>query len=418
MSRLYINATKSFGDKLQNGVEIEGVSGIYYSIAEITNKFIDKIEQIDNTQILASYPFYYLLYSSYDLQEYILGDDNCKEGTNRILCLLNNLENLYGLTLPINVGEFVQKSELIFESIHNYYDKFYGNSSYFMSPSMIIENETDWKIMVLNNILADAQKYAENNNKDYFIGSFIISTTFLDNSNVSGSLLKMVDLYPKMTTMSININIDNDEFEYYTPDRYKKFMVLLYELKYKKTAILLHHCGIRDVLFSIFDIDSYSVGWFNTYRGFTFSHKRIGITVKPQGGGRNVKKILLSKVFSEIPLAFYVKLPKEIQAKLGYIISQEIEKTQKDLELIYWQEYLKMITLSSKSPNYIESIVIRAQELNRKLSVANILLHDIIAFYDSVGLFNEAARIKSQNLDYVTRYLDALQSFMKEDYFW
>lgn len=428
MGKLFINATKNFGSKIDEAiVDSKGrIDGIHYSIADVPVSQIWRLD-IESVSCFPEFPIYYLTvdneYLSYYFDREPVELEYEKrfipsEKNNRLICMGEHVDFSFLENLPLSTLEYTAKREHILNMINKFYDDYY-RSNYLMTPTFIMNKIGSWEEIMLLDVLKNTQNYLVNKPKKNVFLSIILDPVLLDTSDVVSNIKNYIKMYSYVNGLSLTIINDNSMYRY-TKDEYKNILSFIKELKSLDLKVYLQYCGIKDVIFSVLATDRYSVGWFGSYRNFDTTSKKIS-EIESSSFGRRVKKILSENFMSEIPLEYLSVLTAEECKQYFGLDKDNIDMIDyKKLEQKYWKTILKII---QKDDNVEfkykddELIYYRCESLKRRMLGAEKNLCFMIKRLRSEGRFSDATKLEKNNLEHVKMYTLALGEFQEKLFF-
>jgi|GEM_PF-6824526 len=428
MGKLFINATKNFGNKIDEAINRSNgrIDGIHYSIADISRDKISRLN-IGGIYKFPEFPLYYLTINNDYIDSFFNRDpkiiDNEKkfipsEKNNKLICMGQHVDFSFLNKLPLSTLEYSDKRESILDMINHFYNTYYPNN-YIMTPTFIINKVGSWEEIMLVDVLKSTKGYLEDNPKEAAFLSILLDPTLLDNSDIASNIISYVEMYPFINNFSLTI-ISDDSMYYHTKDVYKNVLTFIRDLNARDINVHLQYCGIKDVVFSVLDVKRFSVGWFGSYRNFDTNSKRIS-EVNSSAFGKRVKKVLTENFMSEIPLDYLNVLSPEECQRLFEIDQNRLDIIDfKELEQRYWAEMLKIIEKNESIEEEFEGDELlskRCDNLKRKIFDAIDNLELLIERLNDKARYSDAKKIKNNNLKHVKLYGEVLDSFQEKLFF-
>lgn len=428
MNNLLINATKNYGDKIllalkENEIN-RNVEGVYVSLADLPKKQIDKlVKDIDGiSRIFYDFPIYFILednlYITQNKMENSLNISNNKKKstTNKLEVLMENLNFSNFSDFPLQPSSYVQNREYIHTIIQRFYNQYYKNASEIILPTFILKDLNSWKEIMIEDTFSYAQRYAEENDKSITC-SFIIDFSYLDKENVSQRLYRYFERYNRFSTVSITLTIDKVGINTYSSQQYLSYLNFINDLTSKNIKVRIQNAGLKDIILSIFDVQSFSVGWSSSYRGMNLEQKKI-TNREVVSFGRKTKKVFLSKLMSEIPLSYFdVFTVHENMAFFGEQFKGFNHITFNWIEQKYWIEFVKVInfirndTLNNDNIINYSTISSRVELFQNVFRDAKENLQIVIDRLEQKGRISDANRLRNDQLRCIINNEDALKEF-------
>lgn len=424
MGKLYINATKSFGEKIDTAIANSSgrIDGIYYSLADIRYDKRDSLE-IPDIDLLTEFPIYYLTVQNDYIESYEMTKENPNESgatanNNRLLCLSEQLDFSFIEKLPLTPLSYASSRNEVLEMVQNFYDRYY-NDEYVMLPTFLINKIDTWEEVFWADILQKTEEYLKEQPRNKVFLSLVIEPLLLNTKDFIDNVKNYINLCPSINSISITF-INNDSINYYADEEYKNILSLIRDLNAENIEVYIQYCGIKDIIFSVLDVHRFSVGWFGSYRNFDANNKRIS-EISGDSFARRAKKILSESIMSEIPLTVLEVLDQDKCQELFGINNSNLEIINfPKLEQIYWEEMLKIIEKNDNLENSYtgdELIFERCSYMIGKLERALVNLRDIIEILKDAARFNEGKSIENNNVKHVRMYLNVLKEFQARMFF-
>jgi len=427
MSKLVINATKNYGEKILVALRDEEISnsvyGVYVSLADLPKKQIEKlIGEIGTiSRILYDFPIYFILDDNLYIAQSKLEESTSSTGkkinsSNKLVCLMENADFSTFADFPLQPSSYVQNREYIHTIFTNFYDRYYSHSSDILLPTFILKDLNSWKEIMIEDTFANAQSYAEKHSKQITC-SFIIDFGYLDKEDVALRIKRYFERYNRFRTVSITLTIDKVGTNSYTPQQYLTYMNFVHDLTSNKIKVRIQNAGLKDVILSIFDIDSFGVGWSSSYRGMNLEQKKI--TDRQQASfGKKTKKIFLSNLMSEVPLSYFdVCSMQENTLFFGENFKGLNSISYNWIEQRYWIEFLKAISFPNNEYKATEEnldysiIISRIVLFEAKFEDAKSNLEIIIKRLKQKGRYIDANKLRSDQLRCIINNEEALREF-------
>lgn len=428
MGKLFINATKNFGNKIETAISNSNgrIDGIHYSIADIPIEKID-ILRSDGIYMFPELPLYYLTTKNDYIEKYLdrspidLGDDRSfvpSEKNNKLICMENYVDLSFLNTLPLSTFEYSTKRESFLSMVNKFYDDYYGDD-YLMTPTFMINKVGSWEEIMLLDILKSTNEYLISNPKINVFLSILLDPVLLDTSDIASNILNYIDMYPTINNFSLTI-ISDESMYYHTKDNYKNILTFMKELRARNINVYLQYCGIKDVVFSVLDIKRFSVGWFGSYRNFDTNAKKLS-EVNSNSFGKRIRKILTENFMSEIPIDYLNVLTDSECMDYFSIEKNKLETIDyKELEQRYWREMLKIIAKDTDTEQRYsgdELINYRCENIKNKTQIAISNLNFLIRKLKESGRFDDASKLEGINLKHVKLYEEVLIDFQEKLFF-
>lgn len=426
MNNLLINATKNYGDKIllalkENEIN-RNVEGVYVSLADLPKKQIDKlVKEIDGlSRIFYDFPIYFILednlYITQNKMDNSLNNSKKKNTTNKLEVLMENLNFSNFSDFPLQPSSYVQNRDYIHKIILNFYNQYYKYDSEIILPTFILKDLNSWKEIMIEDTFSYAQRYAEENDKKITC-SFIIDFSYLDKEDVSQRLYRYFERYNRFSTVSITLTIDKVGINTYNPQQYLSYMNFVNDLTSKNIKVRIQNAGLKDIILSIFDVQSFSVGWSSSYRGMNLEQRKI-TNREVVSFGRKTKKVFLSKLMSEIPLSYFdVFTVQENMSFFGDQFKGFNHITFNWIEQKYWIEFVKVInfirndTLGKENNIDYSTINSRVELFQSVLRDAKNNLQIVIDRLEQKGRLTDASRLKTDQLRCIINNEEALKKF-------
>ncbi|EIB6115834.1 hypothetical protein K9D10_000750 [Enterococcus faecalis] len=428
MGKLFINATKNFGNKIETAISNSNgrIDGIHYSLADIPKEKTSKLRS-EGIYIFPELPLYYLTTKNDYIEKFLdrspidLGDEKSfipNERNNKLICLENHIDLSFLRTLPLTTFEYSTKREEFLSMVNTFYNSYYQDD-YLMTPTFMINKVGSWEEIMLLDVLKSTNEYLVSNPKSNVFLSILLDPTLLDSSDIAGNILSYIDMYPLINNFSLTI-ISDESMYYHTKDDYKNILTFIKELRARGIEVYLQYCGIKDIVFSVLNIKRFSVGWFGSYRNFDTNSKRIS-EVSSNSFGKRIRKILTENFMSEIPLSYLSVLNERECIEYFSIEKNKLETIDyKDLEQRYWCEMLKIIEEDASSEKLYtgdELINYRCEIIKEKLQNAIVNLSFLIRKLKEAGRFTDASKLEKNNLKHVELYEEVLNDFQEKLFF-
>lgn len=428
MGKLFINATKNYGTKITDAIDnSEGrIDGIRYSIADIPISQANRIN-MEGLYQFPEFPLYYLtIYNEYvnyyfnrktiDLPKGKKFTPN--EKNNRLICMDEHINFSFLSKLPLSTMEYSIKRENIMSMINNFYNRYY-NEWYLMTPSFLLNKTGSWEDIMLLDVLKSTSKYLEIRPKEEVYLSIVLDPVLLEISDVVNDIKSYVDMYTYITGISLTI-INDKSMYFYNKKDYKNILTFIKELKLMGMKIHLNYCGIKDIVFSCLDIERYAVGWFGSFRNFDTDSKRIS-DLEVTSFGRRVRKIFSKKFMSEIPLDYLEVLTPQKCKEYFNVDKDSMESINfNNLEQQYWTAMLDTIEKNTEIETQYqgnELIDARCEILKEMMTDAITNLESFITILEQNGRYDDASKLRKNNLIHVKMYKEVLSEFQDKLFF-
>lgn len=429
MGKIFINATKNYGDKIKNIVEREKsrVDGVYYNLADIQTKHITELNNFLSGKIIfKDFPIYYLLYDNSYISKYLNPtteavkdrDGNVliqktTEGNNKLLCLKSNVDFPKFESLPLESSEYVDYRDDILFCIKNYYLRFYQNCPYMTTPTFLLDKTDSWKDIIIDDVLQHTNIYLKDESKRDVFLSVLINVELFNSFNVANKLLKYIRKYSFLTGISVSITNSASIYTYDSKE-YQNILSFIKELNFNDVKVFMNYCGIKDIPFSILDIERFGVGWFSSFRSYDLESKGIDIS-QNSSFGKRIKKILLEYFMSEIPLELLEVLKiEDILEIIPVPISKLDDLSLSDLEQLYWIEFLKIIEKNQVIEEKFtgdELTIKRCDLMLQKLDFGLKNLKYLVKKLNESGRFDDAKKLENTNIYCIMTQIGAIREF-------
>ncbi|EGS0274476.1 TPA: hypothetical protein LEM23_002858, partial [Listeria monocytogenes] len=224
MGKLFINATKNFGNKIEIAISNSNgrIDGVHYSIADIP---IEKTFELRSEGIYTfpELPLYYLTTKNDYIEKYLdrspinLEDDKSfipNERNNKLICMEKHIDLSFLSTLPLSTFEYSTKREEFLNMVNTFYDTYYEDD-YLMTPTFMINKVGSWEEIMLLDVLKNTNEYLISNQKSNVFLSILLDPVLLDSSDIAGNILNYIDMYPLINNFSLTI-ISDESMYYHT----------------------------------------------------------------------------------------------------------------------------------------------------------------------------------------------------------
>lgn len=427
MGRIFINATKNFGKKIDTAIDnYNRIDGIYYSLADVPKDKIDSFN-LEDVYRFSDLPLYYLTRQNEYIDNYFdrnttdIGDGKFftpSVKNNKLICMSDHIDFSFLNMLPITTITYSTRREEFMNMIRDFYEEYYQDS-YLMTPTFMLDNIGTWEEVMIADVLKVTDDYLNEHNKDKVILSILLKPELLNNIDVLNSIKSYIELCPSINGFSLTIINDNLP-SHYNKEDYKNIFSLVKELNSINLDVFIQYSGIKDVVFSVLDINRFSIGWFGSYRNFDTIQK--GITeISPDFFARRVRKILSENFMTEIPLDYLeVLTPEECLEYFG-VNKEKLEHiSYVDLEQVYWKEILKIIEKDNSTESQFQDDELlhnRCNILLDKLENAMDNIDNLIERLELSGRFDDARKLEKNNKKHVELYFDVLVEFQDTLFF-
>ena len=288
-----------------------------------------------------------------------------------------------------------------------------------MTPSFLLNKIGSWEDIMLLDVLKSTSEYLENTPKSEVYLSIVLDPVLLEISDVVNDIKSYVAMYTYITGISLTVINDKSMYMYNKND-YKNILIFIKELKSMGMKIHLNYCGIKDIIFSCLDIERYAVGWFGSFRNFDTDSKRIS-ELEVSSFGRRVRKIFSKHFMSEIPLDYLEVLTSQECREFFNIDKASMDSINfKNLEQHYWTAMLDIIEKDTEIEREYrdnELINARCELLKEMINEAVDNIEVLITKLNKNGRYDDASKLKKNNLIHVKMYEEVLSEFQGKLFF-
>lgn len=428
MGKLFVNATKNYGTKIEDAIDNSKgrIDGIRYSIADIPLSQVTKLG-MNELHKFPEFPLYYLTihneYVNYYFNRETIDIPKGKKFTpseknNRLICMDEHINFSFLSKLPLSTMQYSINREKIMHMINEFYNNYY-EGNYLMTPSFLLNKIGSWEDIMLLDVLKSTSEYLENTPKSEVYLSIVLDPVLLEISDVVNDIKSYVAMYTYITGISLTVINDKSMYMYNKND-YKNILIFIKELKSMGMKIHLNYCGIKDIIFSCLDIERYAVGWFGSFRNFDTDSKRIS-ELEVSSFGRRVRKIFSKHFMSEIPLDYLEVLTSQECREFFNIDKASMDSINfKNLEQHYWTAMLDIIEKDTEIEREYrdnELINARCELLKEMINEAVDNIEVLITKLNKNGRYDDASKLKKNNLIHVKMYEEVLSEFQGKLFF-